>query len=108
MVLCRYNGMNESPRDGLRASKVIADSAVVEQWRVRFNRLRDVGPGPWSCPVAVGGVVRIAFVASPQSYVVLSAGLSGCRFVSNGVETRGPARPADDHFGTDLLHLAGG
>jgi hypothetical protein len=108
MVLCRYNGMNESPRDGLRASRVIVGGAVVEQWRARFNRLRPVGPGPWSCPADVGSILRIAFVASPQSYVVLTADLSGCRFVSNGVEAGMLNIPPDDHFDIDLRHLVGG
>jgi hypothetical protein len=48
------------------------------------------------------------FVASPRSYIVLSASLSGCRSVSNGVETTEQTSRTDDHFDTDLLNLVGG
>jgi hypothetical protein len=107
MVLCRYNGLNDSPAGGLAASKTVTDGAVVEQWRTRFNRLPPAGLGLRSCPMDDEVVMRTAFIASPRSYVVLRVKLSGCRFVTSGAEIR-EAKDPDARFGADLLRLSDG
>jgi hypothetical protein len=108
MVLCRYNGSNESPRDELRASKVIADSVVVEQRRVRFNRRPDVGPGPWNCPMVEGDVMWIASSRLPGPTSCCPRASAGAG--PSATASRQPSRTSrtDDHFDTDLLNLVGG
>jgi hypothetical protein len=108
MVLCRYNGMNEPPRGRLRTTKVITDVTLVERWRDRFNMLPLEPSTLRSCPIDDDRRVRIAFIASPRSYVVLSANLAGCGAVTNGVEVRVPGGTADLRFRYDLIQLADG
>jgi hypothetical protein len=108
MILCRYNGMNEAPIGGLRHAEVVTDGTLVERWRSRFNHLRALPSRPRSCPLDDARELRIAFVASPQSYVVLATRLSGCGIVTNGVEARDMDNAADLQFGRDLARLAGG
>jgi hypothetical protein len=108
VVLCLYNGMNDAPYRGLRRAKVITDGAFVERWRGRFNRLRPLTTRPRACPAADGSLLRIAFVGSPRSYVVLSAALTGCPLVTSGVEQRDLYDAADWHVRDDLVRLASG
>jgi hypothetical protein len=108
MVLCRYNGMNEPPYRKLRAARVITDRATVEQWRGRFNALPPISPGRRSCPMDDDRALRIAFVVSPSSYVILTTDLAGCGFVSGAAGTREGGAASDTTFRSDLATLAGG
>jgi hypothetical protein len=107
MVLCRYNGMNEAPFGKLRTARVITDRATVGGWRKRFNALPAVRPGARSCPMDDNRVLRIAFVAAPSSYVVLTTDLAGCGFVSGTAGVREGGSASDTTFGTGLAQLAG-
>jgi hypothetical protein len=108
MVLCRYNGMNEPSYGSLRTTRIITDVAVVERWRKRFTLLPSPSSGPRRCPLDDDRRLRIAFIASERSYVVLSADLAGCGGVTNGLEVRVPGGTADLRFRYDLVRLAGG
>jgi hypothetical protein len=89
MVLCRYRRTSEAPDGTLTASKVITGGDAVAPWRTQFNRLPPGPPAPIACPPGIDDRVRIAFVASAESYVVLSLNLWVCGWVTNGTETRG-------------------
>jgi hypothetical protein len=52
--------------------------------------------------------LRIAFVVSPSSYVVLTTDLAGCGFVGGPVGTREGGTASDTTFRSDLATLAGG
>jgi hypothetical protein len=108
MVLCRYNGMNTRPYRKLRAARVVTGAPDVPAWRTRFNDLPAVPARPRSCPFDDDRWLLIAFVASPRSFVVLSARLAGCGYVSDGVQLRDLASAPDWHFRDDLLRLVGG
>ena len=108
MVLCRYNGMNEPPYRKLRTARVVTDRATVDRWRARFNAIPVPSPGPRSCPMDDNRLLRIAFVASPSSYVVLTTKLTGCGFVSGTAGIREAGGASDTTFRADLAQLAGG
>jgi hypothetical protein len=106
MVLCRYNGMNEAPYGKLRTARVVTDRATVDRWRSRFNALPTVSGGARNCPMDDNRLLRIAFVASPSSYVVLTTGLTGCGFVSGPAGVRAGGSASDTDFRTELAELA--
>jgi hypothetical protein len=107
MVLCRYNGMNEAPYGKLRTARVVTDRATVDSWRSRFNALPAVSSGVRNCPMDDNRLLRIAFVASLSSYVVLTTDLAGCGFVSGPAGVREGGRASDTAFRPDLAQLAG-
>jgi hypothetical protein len=88
LVLCRYRRTSEAPDGRLTAAKVITGGAAVAGWRARFNELPPGPAAPVACPPGVDDRVRIAFVASPDSYVVLSMSLSICGRVTDGTDSR--------------------
>jgi hypothetical protein len=108
MVLCRYNGMNEAPYGKLRTARVITDRATVGGWRKRFNALPAVRSRVRNCPMDDYRLLRIAFVASPSFYVVLTTDLAGCGFVSGTAAVREGGSASDSTFRTELAQLAGG
>jgi hypothetical protein len=108
IVLCRYNGMNETPYGKLRTARVITNRATVAGWRRRFNALPAVRGGPRNCPMDDARLLRIAFVATPSSYVVLTTDLAGCGFVSGPAGVREGGSASDTAFRTELAQLAGG
>jgi hypothetical protein len=70
------------------AAKVITGGAAVAPWRARFNELPPGPAAPIACPPGIDDTVRIAFVASPESYVVLSMSLWVCGRVTDGADSR--------------------
>jgi hypothetical protein len=103
MVLCRYDGLNDGGVGHLRAAKVITDKATVARWRSRFNGLPTMSDGPRSCPADDGRSMRVAFVASPDSYVILKVRLAGCSTVTGPGGVRNAMAITDD-----LVRLTGG
>lgn len=97
MLVCRY----EPPGWRARGPGTVADAAVVESWRQRFNALPVVEPGGRRCPPDDRGALVVGFL--PKSYLgeVVYVSLGGCRFVT----TRPVTRSTDAAFLAGLTRL---
>jgi hypothetical protein len=84
LVLCRYQGGH----DARPPATTIADPAIAESWRQRFNRLRVADSDRYPCPYDNGSAVLVGFLRDNHVGTVVRVSLSGCRFVTAGTVTR--------------------
>jgi hypothetical protein len=84
MRLCRYSGVNDSPRDRLVRSRLLSDPRLVTKLVREFNELPPFPPGGFACPADVGSQI-LALLAYPNGQrLTIAFELSGCEGVMNG------------------------
>ncbi len=82
--LCRYSGLNASPRLMLVRSRLVSSRAVVRRLVDEFDRLPPPPAGAVACPDDDGSQI-VALVSYPAGQqVTIAVGLTGCALVTNG------------------------
>lgn len=86
--LCRYAGLNASPRLALTGSRLVRGSRLVSGLAGELDALQPLPRGVLNCPEDDGSQI-VALLAYPGRHVVtIGVGLTGCRVVANGSVTR--------------------
>ena len=103
--LCRYAGLNGSPRLGLVSSRLITSAGLVAELVREFDTLPSMPPGAFSCPADDGSQIAASLRYGGGQNVTISVGLTGCRLVSNGSVHRTAAGDSGSQLVTQLEHL---
>lgn len=84
MRLCRYSGLNVSPRTRLVRSRLLTNPALVTELVGQFNQLPPFPPGVFACPADNGSQI-VALLAYPNgNHVTIMFELTGCQTATNG------------------------
>jgi hypothetical protein len=104
--LCRYSGVNASPRLALIRSVLLRSPRLVRELVREFDKLPSQAPGalPPACPLDDGSEIVAQLSYRGDRRVSISVGLQGCNSVTNGTINRlaggvGAPRP----FGPQLV-----
>ncbi len=82
--LCRYSGLNGTPRLTLVRSRVLRAPSLVRELLGVFDRLPSPGSGVFHCPQDDASQI-IAMLGYPRGRTVtISVELTGCQLVTNG------------------------
>jgi hypothetical protein len=82
--LCRYSGLNASPRTSLVRSRLLTDPALITSVVRQFDELPPFPAGGFACPSDDGSAI-LALLAYPNAkQVTIAVSLRGCQGVTNG------------------------
>jgi hypothetical protein len=88
LLLCRYGGLNDSPRLGLLGSKLVTDAGTVTSLATEINGLPQGPAGPTACPNDDGSAIIAYFDYPSGPNDPVSVEETGCGIVSNGFISR--------------------
>lgn len=88
VLLCRYYGLDETPRSKKRPGwvareRVIRRRRAVERFGTELDQLRPMPNRPITCPRDSGSQIDVIFVYRHMKDDVVTVGLSGCQTVVN-------------------------
>ncbi len=89
--LCRYSGLNATPRLTLVRSRLLRAPSLVRELLGEFNRLPSPGSGVFHCPQDDASQIVAALGYPSGREVTISVELTGCRLVTNGSVRRSAA-----------------
>lgn len=90
VVICRYAGLNPRPRQAgrLQGERHILGRTAARRLARRLNRLKPGALGPRSCPLSTGDELIATFHYARADPVRITIETTGCRYFSNGRDTR--------------------
>ena len=88
VVLCRYNGLDNTPASALAQARVLKGRARSRALQRRFNRLPATPDGARACPSDDGTVILARFYTGHAAPTTVTTHVLGCRDATSGTVTR--------------------